>query len=113
MKRLLRASLATVLAVSASVSSALAAPTCLDTYRIQNTTVPNPNTIIFHMKDGSAWRNTLKNSCPELRFWGFVYVDRGGTLEICDNTTAVKVINSGEICLLGTFSKEPPPAPHT
>ena len=107
----LRASLLTVLAANAWILPATAAPVCLDTYRIQNTSVPNPHTIIFHMKDRSAWRNTLKNACPDLRFWGFVYVDRGGTNDICDNLASVKVINSGEICMLGAFTKEVKPPP--
>lgn len=106
MRPLLRRTLAAILAMGSGLSSAGAAPVCLDTYRIQNTTVPNARTIIFHMKDGSAWRNALKNACPDLRFWGFVYVDRSGMNEICDNQAAVKVIHSGEICLLGSFTRE-------
>jgi hypothetical protein len=109
MQLLLRSAVATLLTV-AWATPVFAAPVCLDTYRIQNTSVPDPHTIIFHMKDGSAWRNTLRNACPDLKFWGFVYADRSGMNEICDNQTAVKVINSGELCLLGAFSKE---APHT
>ena len=103
---------AAVLAMRSGLAPALAAPVCLDTYRIQNTTIPNARTIAFHMKDGSVWRNALRNACPDLRFWGFVYVDRGSLNRICDNQDSVKVINSGEICLLGSFTREPS-VPHT
>ena len=107
----LRRTLAAILAMGSGLAPALAAPVCLDTYRIQNTTVPNARTIMFHMKDGSVWRNALKNACPDLRFWGFVYVDRGSLNQICSNQDSVKVINTGEICMLGSFTREPP-VPH-
>ena len=109
---LLRPALAALLAAASGATPVSAAPVCLETFRIQGTSVPNPHTIIFHMKDGSSWRNTLKNSCPDLKFWGFVYSDRSAMNEICDNQTSVKVINSGQICMLGAFTKEPP-VPHT
>jgi hypothetical protein len=103
--------LAAVLTFGGGLAPALAAPVCLDTYRIQNTTIPNAHTIVFHMKDGSVWRNALRNACPDLKFWGFVYVDRGSLNQICGNQDAIKVINTGEICLLGSFTRETPVPP--
>lgn len=102
----LRRALVAILAVGCGLTPALGAPICLDINRIQNTTIPNARTIVFHMKDGSAWRNTLRNACPDLRFWGFVFVDRGSLNQICSNQDAIKIINSGEICLLGSFARE-------
>jgi hypothetical protein len=100
--------IAALVAIGAATASAAAAPVCLYTYRIENTTVPNAHTIVFHMKDGSVWRNTLRNACPELMFRGFVYVDRGSLYKICANLDTVRVIESGEVCLLGPFTKEAP-----
>ena len=33
--------------------------------------------IIFHMRDGTVWRNDLQGACPDLRFDGFVWTVRG------------------------------------
>jgi hypothetical protein len=109
MSRYLRSALAGALAGCVWSSSAAAAPVCLDTYRIDHTSVVDARTIVFHLKDGSAWRNDLKNACPALRFWGFVYADRSGLNEICDNQSAVQVIKSGETCVLGAFTRVAPP----
>src|ERR1051326_5436068 len=108
MRRTLRASLAALLMLGAP-TPVVAAPVCLYTYRIENTTIPNARTIVFHMKDGSVWRNALKNACPDLKFWGFVYVDRGSLNRICENLDTVRVINSGEVCMLGPFTRETAP----
>jgi len=108
---LLRSALAATLAACSWATPVSAAPVCLDNYRIENTSIPDNHTIIFYMRDGTAWRNTLKNSCPNLRFSGFVYKDRGGVSEYCANLTVVRVIDSGEPCMLGEFSKVAP-APH-
>jgi hypothetical protein len=108
---LLRPALAAVLAACSWAAPVSAAPVCLDNYTIKNTSIPDSHTIVFHMKDGSAWRNTLKNPCPDLRFYGFVFTDSGGVNQYCGNQTVVRVIHSGEVCMLGEFSKMVPP-PH-
>jgi hypothetical protein len=91
---------------------AMAAPVCLDSTRIQDTHVQNPRTIDFHMRDGTVWRNTLKNSCPDLMFHGFSYVLRGGVNEICENMQTIRVVQSGQVCALGSFAKLMPNASH-
>jgi hypothetical protein len=60
--------------------------------------------IDFRMKDGQVWRNHLKTSCPGLNFNGFAYVLRG-TDEICDNLFSIRVLKTGEVCLLGNFTR--------
>src|SRR5689334_15368214 len=109
MRRWARTSLAALLTICSGVVPAFGAPVCLYTYRIENTTVPNARTILFHMKDGSVWRNTLRNACPDLRFRGFVYVDRGSLYKICANLDTVRVIDTGEACMLGPFTQDAPP----
>ena len=79
----------------------------MSSYLIQNTSIPDSHTILFHMRDGTVWRNTLRNACPALKLHGFVYVVPG-TSEVCENLLAVRVLRSGETCLLGKFTREPP-----
>ena len=106
MFRFARVVIATTLAALTVATSADAA-VCLTSYLIQNTTVPDSRTILFHMRDGTTWRNTLRNSCPDLKWYGFVYVVPG-TTEVCENLLAVRVFRTGTTCLLGKFTREPP-----
>ena len=107
MPRIARAAIASALAALTIATSAGAAPVCLQTQYIQNTSIPNSRTILFHMKDGTTWRNTLRNSCPDLKWYGFTYVVHGET-EICDNLLAIHTLYGGDTCLLGAFTREPP-----
>ena len=106
-----KAAIASALAAATiATSAALAAPVCLQTQYIQNTSIPNSRTILFHMKDGTTWRNTLRNSCPDLKWYGFTYVLHGQT-EICENLLAIRTLYTSETCLLGPFTREPPSPP--
>jgi hypothetical protein len=107
MFRFARVAIAAALAALSVASSADAAPVCLSSYLIQNTTVPDARTILFHMRDGTTWRNALKNYCPDLKLFGFVYVVPG-TSEVCENQLAIQVLRTGTTCLLGGFTREPP-----
>jgi hypothetical protein len=84
---------------------------CLYTYLIDNTETPDESTIVFHMKDGKSWTNKLPRRCPGLRFHGFSYVVRGNN-EICGNLQSIRVLQTGNVCLLGPFtpSETKPPA---
>ncbi len=59
------------------------------------------------MRDGTVWRNTLRNSCPDLMFHGFSYVLRGPN-EICENMQTIRVIRTGQVCMLGSFARLTP-----
>jgi hypothetical protein len=86
-------------------------PVCLWTYMIDHTTTVDPTTVVFHMKNGAAWKNSLQAPCPGLKFHGFVYVVRGGD-QICSNAQSIRVIETNEVCALGAFTPAgPPPAP--
>jgi len=81
---------------------------CLTSWRIDHTTtVDKGKAIVFHMKDGTAWRNTLVVPCPGLNFHGFVYVTHGD--DICSNMQSISVIETNEVCMLGAFTPEAPP----
>ena len=66
----------------AGVSPAIAGPVCLNSYQVDRTTVLNAKTILFRMKNGTVWRNTLRTSCSGLLFNGFAYTLQ--TSDICD-----------------------------
>ena len=93
-------------ALAAFTTQAVAAPICIDSFRIRTTTVPDANHIVFHMIDGTNWKNTLRHSCPGLVFNGFVYEPFAGR-DVCENLQTIRVIDDGSFCLLGTFAKEP------
>ncbi len=69
---------AVVLALTAATiaPAAAEAPVCLKTYWIDRTTVVNPKTILFRMKDGKVWRSDLRTPCPSLKFYGFTLPDQ-------------------------------------
>ncbi len=90
---------------------------CIQTYQIDHTTIPDDNTILFHMKGGRIWKNTLPYRCPDLKFQGgFQYTT--DIDEICSNLQTIRVINQGggpflgSVCQLGEFTPyTPPPKP--
>jgi hypothetical protein len=90
----------------AGVSPAIAGPVCLNSYQVDRTTVLNAKTILFRMKNGTVWRNTLRTSCSGLLFNGFAYTLQ--TSDICDNLQTIRVLRTGEVCVLGKFSRELP-----
>lgn len=85
---------------------------CLRGQDIRNTTTPNSHTILFHMRDGTVWRNTLRNTCSGLTWDGFIHKNFGAE-EYCGNKEIVQSINSGEHCMLGDFSREPARKPRS
>jgi hypothetical protein len=103
----------TVLAAAAlaglAALPAQAAPVCLETFRIDHTHVLDSRNVLFYMKDGKIWHNALKNSCPALNFHGFVMNVRGADT-VCSNQQSIKVLQSGEVCMLGEFTPYTPPA---
>ena len=96
--------LAMALATLSFASSAIASPVCLQAYRIRNTTVLDSRTVLFHMNDGTVWRNTLQSPCPALMWHGFSYVLRDEDA-VCDNQVPIRVVESGQVCMLGKFTR--------
>ena len=76
---------------------------CIDGADISYTSEPDDQTIVFHMNNGRVWRNTLRQTCPNLKFeQAFSEVIRGG--EICANEQIIRVHETGNICALGDFT---------
>ena len=70
---------------------------------------------VFKMKDGRVLVNHLQGICSDLKFEGFEWVLRGNE-DICENQQSLRVLRSGQTCLLGKFDVvkgKPAPAPKT
>ncbi len=81
---------------------------CVTTYTLRSTAVLDDQTILFQLRDGSVWKNTLDYSCPSLGFREAFSYESHGT-QLCDVDT-IKVFepygNSGVTCGLGKFERQ-------
>ncbi len=87
---------------------------CLQTSMIDHTAILSDSAIVFYMKGGKPYLNTLTFPCPSLKFEdGFTY--EADFPEICSNAQTIKVLRSGTFCELGQFTAydpaKPPAAP--
>ena len=100
--------------VTMGVTPALAAPQiCISTRDISDSKPDDEGkTILFTMKNGTKWRNTLQGRCPGLKYDGFAWRVRGANSEVCENTQTLHVLGGvGESCTLGKFEKMSTPPP--
>ena len=91
-----------ILALTAAAVSPAAAKMCVQSRNILSTDSKDGKLMTFKMRDGSVLVNHLKGVCSDLRFEGFVWELRGNN-DICENQQTLKVIRSGQTCLLGKF----------
>jgi hypothetical protein len=76
---------------------------CLQLSAIDHTEIRDDQTILFFMKGGKVWKNTLTFSCPALKLeGGFKY--ETDTQQICSELQTIHVVNSGGLCELGQFT---------
>jgi hypothetical protein len=78
---------------------------CLNVTEIRNTQAVDRRTILYKMRDGKVWRNTLAADCPTLVGFssgGFTQVTH--TDFICANSQMIKT-QSGNVCRLGEFTR--------
>ena len=87
----------------AAISPASAANICVRSRDIDSATSKDGRLMTFKMRDGSVLVNHLQGICSDLRFEGFVWELRGGDENICENQQSLKVLRSGQTCLLGKF----------
>src|SRR5271155_775518 len=71
------------------------------TGNIDHTKVVDPQTVLFYMRDGKIWKNTLHTQCRGLEFHGFSFVTHYD--ELCSNAVSITVIETGQVCQLGDF----------
>jgi len=95
--------LACLIALMGTAEAQTAAPDCLRSDMIDHTTVPDNRTILFHMRGGAVWKNTLPAPCVGLDFpGGFEYATFHD--EVCANVEVIRVLKEGTRCKLGAFS---------
>jgi len=78
---------------------------CFSVTKIVSTRAPDRRTILFTLKDGTVWRNTLISDCPDLVFFsagGFTHVTHAEY--ICSNQHRI-ITQSGNVCRLGPFTR--------
>ena len=97
--------LCAMLVAMSFASPAWAANICLRTEDIASTDSNDGKTLVFKMRDGRTLVNHLKGVCPDLKFNGFDWVVRGVPDEVCENIQSLRVLQSGEICVLGKFDQ--------
>ena len=106
--------LAAMAVLIAAASPATAANRCVRSRDITSTDSKDGKLLTMKMRDGRVLVNHLQGICSDLRFEGFVWVLRGGDEEICENQQSLRVLRSGQTCLLGKFDvikdKPVPPA---
>ena len=89
-----------------AAAPAMAATVCIDTRQIDSQKVEGRGaSILFKMRDGGSWRNTLRAPCPDLVFEGFAWTIRNPDNTVCENMESLRVLRSGEICMLGKFTR--------
>jgi len=93
-----------VTAIALMVAAALptSATMCVQSRDIEGTNSKDGKLLTFKMRDGRVLVNHLQGVCSDLRFEGFVWVLHG-TDDICENQQSLKVLRSGQTCLLGKF----------
>ncbi|HVZ69684.1 MAG TPA: hypothetical protein VG891_09485 [Rhizomicrobium sp.] len=88
---------------------------CLKTILIDHTETPDTKTILFFMKNGTAWKNTLKSDCIGLRQNGFIYMPTPPD-QVCGNFQTIRTIETRSVCVLGPFTpyeKKKPSVEHS
>jgi hypothetical protein len=92
-------------AVPVQAQSTAADKVCLNTTEILNTQAVDRRTILYRMRDGKVWRNTLAADCPTLVGFGSgAFTQVAHTDFICANSQHIKT-QSGNVCRLGSFTR--------
>jgi hypothetical protein len=91
-----------ILALTIATVSPAAANLCVQSRDIRSATSQDGKLMTFKMRDGRVLVNHLQGICSDLKFEGFSWVLHGND-DICENMQSLKVLRSGQTCLLGKF----------
>ncbi len=84
---------------------------CISVSQIDHRVILNDQEIVFYMRGGKAWKNTLHAKCGGLKFQGgFAWTIRGD--EVCANQQVIYVLDRGNPCMLGDFTPYTDPKAH-
>jgi hypothetical protein len=99
----MKIAIATIAFMAAAALPASAAHMCVQARDIESTHSDDDGKLLtFKMRDGRVLVNHLQGVCSDLRYEGFVW-NVPGTEDICENEQSLKVLRSGQSCLLGKF----------
>jgi len=87
---------------------------CFPAYQIDHTSIPNDQTILFHMRGHKTYQANLINNCVGLKInsHGFTYTATDpGSDEICSNLLTIRLNDTGQTCLVGDIALVQPAAP--
>jgi len=99
--------LAAVAAATVTPAQAL----CLSEMDIRDTKPSNDGRLLtLKMRDGRVLVNHLQGICRDMRWTGFSWVLHGGH-DVCENQTVIRVLESGQTCILGRFEDAKRPIP--
>lgn len=88
-----------------AASTASIQNTCINPTNIQKQTILSDEEIRFEMRNGDVFINRLSPACHGLKFeGGFSWQVRGMT--VCGKQQTIEVLNTGNTCLLGDFTRE-------
>ena len=93
------------LAGAASIAAPASARVCLHIRALKGPHSDNGRTLIFKMRDGTTRVNHLQGVCNDLKFNGFAWTIHGPG-QVCEGEQNLRVLQSGQICVLGKF--DPP-----
>jgi hypothetical protein len=68
--------------------------------------------LTLKMRDGRVLVNHLQGICRDMRWTGFSWVLHGGH-DVCGNQTVIRVLQSGQTCILGRFVDAKPSVTET
>jgi hypothetical protein len=85
-----------------AAQAAKAAPVCVQVRDIVGTHSDDGKLMTFRLRDGRVLVNHLQGVCSDLKYEGFVW-SVSGTEEICERQQSLKVLRSGQSCILGKF----------
>ena len=94
----------------AQSSTVIGNTVCLKTVLVDRTKVVDASTILYYMKGGEVWKNSLSSPCTTLPHNGYIYTPTPPD-NICGNLQRIVVIQTDEVCQLGTFTPAPPDKP--
>ena len=80
---------------------------CFPAYQIDHTSIPNDQTILFHMRGHKTYQASLINKCVGLSInsRGFTYEPTlPGSDEICSNLLTIRLNDTGQTCLVGDIA---------
>ncbi len=84
-------------------SPAWADKMCINSRDIVSTNSKDGRTLVIKMRDGRTLVNHLQGVCSDLKFNGFVWSLHSGDTQVCENEQSLRVLQSGQVCILGKF----------